>query len=136
MKRILSSLLGLVVTLGFGACASKGGKCPMLGASASSSVSGGVVVTNPAVPNPGTPGTGYLVVTPAQSAVAGHATFSIGSGPQKVMPATVPLGVGNTTITFYPVNIPGYLPPPPPSPTTIHIWKNQSTQVTVTYGQP
>ena len=102
-----------------------------------STVDGGVVLVNPANPNPTPTGSGTLVVTASQSSVNGHGWFSLGSGTKKLMNLTWPnLGVGNATINFFPVDIAGYLPPPPPSSTLIHIWKGQTTQVIVTYGQP
>lgn len=97
------------------------------------SVSPGVIVQNPSSQPTGT-GTGYLTVvwTPAQAALAGLAYWWTNpASPHPIPTTTFPLSAGNATVTFGPLA--GYTPP---APKLIHIWKGQTTTLTVTYGQP
>ncbi len=94
--------------------------------------SAGVIVTNP-TPTSGT-GTGFITVvwTASQVGLAGQANWWVNpASPHPIPTNGLLMGVGNTTVTFGPLA--GYTAP---APVLIHIWKGQTTTLTVTYGQP
>jgi hypothetical protein len=115
-----------VMAFSLGGCTHHG---PKLGAG----LSPGVIVTNPALQPPGA-GNGFLTVvwTSSQSGLNGQANWWINpASPRPIPTTTFVMLAGNATVTFGPLA--GYTPPPPKP---IHVWKGQTTILTVTYGQP
>ena len=128
MKTLRALALTLFMVISLGGCAQHAMK---LGAGMA--LSPGVIVTNPPSQPPGI-GTGYLTVvwTPAQSGLNGQANWWVNAAsPHPISTSSFGMACGNTTVSFGPLA--GYTPP---APQLIHIWKGQTTTLTVTYGQP
>lgn len=126
MNTLRLMVLALVMALSLSGCASHG---PVLGAG----LSPGVIVTNPASQPIGA-GNGFLTVvwTSSQSGLAGQAKWWVNPASQRPIPsAGCVMAAGNMTVTFGPLA--GYTAPPPQ---LVHVWKGQTTTLTVTYGQP
>jgi hypothetical protein len=126
MNTLRLLVLTAVMALSLSGCAHHG---PLLGAG----LSPGVIVTNP-VSQPAGAGNGFLKVvwTSSQSGQAGLAKWWVNPASQRPIPtASAVMIAGNMTVTFGPMA--GYTPPPPK---LVHVWKGQTTTLTVTYGQP